>query len=449
MSLETVGAGIGIHALLNGNATFNNLIWYWCAYQVLTQLSYYFNTIVSMFTVWLYPRIIQTFEITDSGGGSTSKLRIIGSVLIFFARTNPYSFNKEYLPDAIDDDIVFNIATGTYTIWYRNRWIRLNYYKNQGSMTMPNVTSLKIWTISTDRNFFDNLVKDSAKSIQSTRSLYTYGMGDGNMMYRVDTQIAYWTRNGPIPTRKWSNTIISEENYKLLSKAFARYNARSQKEIDMEIPHKLCIVLSGPPGFGKTTLIKAIANEYQLNLYIGSLSSMSDSMLPNISKSLRPDSAIVFEDIDCMIGKRSAEDTEVAPPGFRQWDRPVKTGVTLSAMLNMLDGLTTIGNIVIMTTNYPEKLDEALLRSERVNLHLRLGPDPEIYMRMYERFYPEAYKTQLVDCNTSVAIREPMISREKITEFARVCTERKLSIADLQAHFRANINDPHAALVIN
>lgn len=432
MSLETVGTGIGIHALLNGSMKLETVIWYWTAYQVLSQLSYYFNIVLTMFAEWLYPQIIQTFEIVVSHG--STKISDIGSVLIFFARTNPHSFNKEYIPDYIDDDITFNIAAGTYTVRYRNRWIRLRFNKDPGSIATPTLTYLRLWVISTDRGFFDRLIEESTASIQSTRSLYSFGNDGGNMMYHSNSMVVHWRRNGYIPTRRWSNTIITRENYRLLSEAFERYNRRSQKEIDMEIPHKLCIVLSGPPGFGKTTLIKAIAHEYQLNLYIGSLSSMNDGMLPLISKTLRPNSALVFEDIDCMVSRN----TDDALPS-NQWGR-TKTGVTLSAMLNMLDGLATLGSIIIMTTNYPEKIDEALLRSERVNLHLRLGPDPEMYASMYERFYPEASAPDGgVDITT----------HEQIAEFAKVCTERKLSIADLQAHFRANINDPRAALIIN
>jgi ATPase family associated with various cellular activities (AAA) len=444
-SVDSIGAGIGIHALLSGNVPIGRMVWYWCAYQILSQLSYYFGVVTSMFTAWLYPRIIQTFEIISPGTGG-NKTSEIGSVLIFFARTNPHSFDKEYIPDSIDDDISFNIATGTYTVMYNGRWVRLSYYKNQGSMMAPNVVSLKVWTISTNRSFFDGLIAQSTKAIQATRSIYTYGGGD-SMVYRSDSQVAYWKRHGPIQSRRWSNTIISSEHYKLLSEAFARYQVRSQKEIDMEIPHKLCIVLSGPPGFGKTTLIKAIAHEYKLNLYIGSLSSMTDKALPHISKTLRPDSVLVFEDVDCMVSRKKPEpDAAKSPDPWMQGG--AKVGVTLSAMLNMLDGLTTIGNIVIMTTNYPEKLDEALLRSERVNLHLRLGPDPEVYAQMYTRFYPEACKMVLKDDPTGVAISNSAVSREQIDIFASECTERKLSVADLQAHFRANINDPIKALMI-
>jgi chaperone BCS1 len=45
--------------------------------------------------------------------------------------------------------------------------------------------------------------------------------------------------------------------------------------------------------------------------------------------------------------------------------------LTLSFLLNLLDGvLETPGRIIIMTTNYPEKLDKALVRPGRVDMNI-------------------------------------------------------------------------------
>lgn len=49
-------------------------------------------------------------------------------------------------------------------------------------------------------------------------------------------------------------------------------------------------------------------------------------------------------------------------------------GVTLSDLLNALDGILALnGAIVVFTTNHPEKLDPALVRDKRVDLNLVLG----------------------------------------------------------------------------
>ena len=53
---------------------------------------------------------------------------------------------------------------------------------------------------------------------------------------------------------------------------------------------------------------------------------------------------------------------------FKHTDR-----LNLSCLLNIIDGIIeTPGRIIIMTTNYPKKLDKALLREGRIDLNIEL-----------------------------------------------------------------------------
>lgn len=90
----------------------------------------------------------------------------------------------------------------------------------------------------------------------------------------------------------------------------------------------------------------------------------------------------VFEDIDCasdIIKKRElqleiktkekteSEDKEDKP-------KPITDALTLSGILNMLDGIIDTPNrIVIMTTNHVEHLDSALIRPGRIDRIINLG----------------------------------------------------------------------------
>ena len=63
--------------------------------------------------------------------------------------------------------------------------------------------------------------------------------------------------------------------------------------------------------------------------------------------------------------------------------------ITLSFILNILDGiLETPGRILIMTSNYPEKLDKALLRPGRIDINLEVGYcDKPMIKEMFKFFY--------------------------------------------------------------
>ncbi len=63
--------------------------------------------------------------------------------------------------------------------------------------------------------------------------------------------------------------------------------------------------------------------------------------------------------------------------------------LNLSFLLNILDGvLETPGRILIITTNHPERLDKALIRPGRVDIHLQVGNcSPEMIIEILRFFY--------------------------------------------------------------
>jgi len=63
--------------------------------------------------------------------------------------------------------------------------------------------------------------------------------------------------------------------------------------------------------------------------------------------------------------------SEVVDDKRKKMEENLDDKLTLSFLLNLLDGvLETPGRIIIMTTNYPEKLDKALVRPGRVDMNI-------------------------------------------------------------------------------
>ena len=69
-----------------------------------------------------------------------------------------------------------------------------------------------------------------------------------------------------------------------------------------------------------------------------------------------------------------------------------QNGVTLSGLLNVLDGFYAPGGVLfVMTTNHVEKLDAALLRAGRIDYKVYLGKASDWQkVELYRRFFPDA-----------------------------------------------------------
>ncbi|TYJ10268.1 hypothetical protein E1A91_A11G196100v1 [Gossypium mustelinum] len=146
-------------------------------------------------------------------------------------------------------------------------------------------------------------------------------------------------------------------------------------------------LLYGPPGTGKSSLVAAIANYMRYDVYDLQFQSVrNDSDLRRILTSTTNRSILLIEDIDCGT-KVSHNRTKVKEKGEEEEEddedrdeikRPfsIDPGVTLSGLLNFIDGLwSSCGNerIIIFTTNHKEKLDPALLRPGRMDVHIYMG----------------------------------------------------------------------------
>ena len=66
--------------------------------------------------------------------------------------------------------------------------------------------------------------------------------------------------------------------------------------------------------------------------------------------------------------------------------------VTFSGLLNALDGVRSQeGRILMMTTNHREKLDPALLRPGRADVHVQLNYASESQMKgLFKKFFPDS-----------------------------------------------------------
>ncbi|XP_051137582.1 protein HYPER-SENSITIVITY-RELATED 4-like [Andrographis paniculata] len=135
-------------------------------------------------------------------------------------------------------------------------------------------------------------------------------------------------------------------------------------------------LLYGPPGTGKSSLIAAMANYLNFDVYDLELTDIHhNSNLRKLLISTGNRSILVVEDIDAAsidLSERNAAEAPPPPSGH-----PFHTPkITLSGLLNFIDGLwSSCGDerIIVFTTNHKEKLDSALLRPGRMDVHIHMS----------------------------------------------------------------------------
>jgi len=88
-------------------------------------------------------------------------------------------------------------------------------------------------------------------------------------------------------------------------------------------------------------------------------------------RDLNENSILLLEDIDCLFDKRNVSQEN--------------SSLTFSNLINILDGvLYKHGIIIFMTTNHPEKLDNALMRIGRIDMIINIDyPKKEMIQKAY------------------------------------------------------------------
>ena len=182
---------------------------------------------------------------------------------------------------------------------------------------------------------------------------------------------SYWNSR-PMSSRP-RNTVYLPEGLidDVLGDARTFLKSKNRYE-PMGIPWRRGYLFYGPPGGGKTTLVQALATELNLPLYYLSLAALrSREDLASLLDEVRPGSIVLIEDVDCIAAaaeRMSKKDDDDDDDKIETSASSGAAKITTSDLLNYIDGIiASQGRILVMTTNYPEKLDRALVRAGRVD----------------------------------------------------------------------------------
>lgn len=270
------------------------------------------------------------------------------------------------------------------------------------------------------QSFIDNCNTDYERKMLNKLGNYRYYFDQviqskvkGSMQNTMPTTHLLYTKTKFTTNRTFDNVFFEERNQvRNRTKFFLENRAWYDKK---GIPYTLGFMFHGSPGCGKTSTVKAVANEgkrHIINIQLSEIKTkaqlqhlfFNDEIYvyngTNTEKYTIPVSErlYVIEDIDAMgdmVLRREWKKPEPVQPKREEdaWlerqKESEKETIDLSFILNLLDGtLESNGRMLIITTNFPERIDRALIRPGRIDMIIHFKTcNRQILQEMVNAFY--------------------------------------------------------------
>ena len=280
-------------------------------------------------------------------------------------------------------------APGRHLFWRQGRPFWVWFYRSEDTKgrSQRRIETLTFQTIGRKqaflKQFADEIVACHRRKERESSLLYVYD--------------DYWTHVAAYSPRLLDSVILKPGEKEHLMQDLERFRAARARYRRLGVPYHRGYLLHGPPGTGKTSLVSALAARYGMSIYVVNLTDFNDRTLKSAMNEVPENSVILFEDIDCMKAgnrrKEASDWSDKESKGSKDSNEgPINLGVTLSGLLNVLDGFHAPENVVyVMTTNKVEALDPALLRPGRIDYRLYMGEAAESQrVELYRRFFPDA-----------------------------------------------------------
>jgi chaperone BCS1 len=242
---------------------------------------------------------------------------------------------------------------GTY-FWYKGKPFLLHRENPSGGQDRFGrpVEIITIRSLGSSPSAIHSLIDEvQTWSNQSTGTIDVY-------LYR-----GYWQKVSRKTKRALSSIILPEDQKQRLISDIEGFLSSKKWYTSMGIPYRRGMLFWGVPGTGKTSLAMGLAGMFDLRIYAINLGSVeNDQDLVNAITQIPEKSMLLIEDIDAATAKDREDDDTGAK-------------ITLAGLLNAIDGVfSRDGRLLVMTTNYPDKLDKALTRPGRVDLMEEISP---------------------------------------------------------------------------
>ncbi|KAG0048600.1 hypothetical protein BGZ83_006456 [Gryganskiella cystojenkinii] len=274
--------------------------------------------------------------------------------------------NLDYFDDGEEEErpkLAYAPGSGTHVLYHMGYKVSVSrdtpeqaaWNENGEQNRFMKKQGITISTVGWDMSLLKMIVQDAMDKSYKKKAGKT-------TIYTTSPLDNYWSHSETRAPRAFHSVILAKGLKEELLSDIKMFRKSARWYHDRGIPYRRGYLLHGPPGTGKTSFIVALAGHLRMNVCIVNLgiSGFNDKQLNQLLNSAPRNSILLMEDVDAALVKRKAG-----------MDQEGENNVTLSGILNSLDGITAQeGSVVFMTTNHIRKLAPALIRPGRCDRKL-------------------------------------------------------------------------------
>ena len=286
--------------------------------------------------------------------------------------------NDKNLPD-----VYFTPSEGVHLLRFEGHWIMLTRIRKeqQGGSGNNNQYWREMFTLQTfvnDRAYLRRLILQARE--------VAFPEEDRNVKIR---SLSYnnWNIASSRMPREVDSVVLKKGLTDEVITEVERFFSSSEWYQDRGIPYRMGLLFHGKPGNGKTSMALVLASKFKRDIYLMKVAGIVYSAFRQAMTNVPKHSIVLIEDVDCFFQSR---ERMISEPGLSG----MELELTFSGFLNGIDGITSSeGRLLIMTTNHPENLDEALVRDGRVDHRVEFtNADRDQAERLFLRFFPSEYE---------------------------------------------------------
>lgn len=264
--------------------------------------------------------------------------------------SKPWMDTESEKYEANTSTAITGVGNGSHFFIYKRRLFIMHHHTLDKVGGNSVISEINLVMIGRNRKILASLVEE-----------FSYKFDESKLcIYKFDKE---WTRLSDFPKRPLDTVIIDYRIKNKIVEVITEFKASRDWFTTRGLPYKKTFILHGIPGTGKTSLIKALAAYFDMGICTINIAAMTDTGFQEALSTAPSKNIILIEDFDSASATRSRDLKK------REHEKEDMFSVlSLSSILNSLDGVVTLDNkLIFLTTNVLETVDSAMIRKGRVD----------------------------------------------------------------------------------